>query len=99
MDIVLAGVFRELDFAQCPAEYCAARNAARAIKYVRALVGIEHVALGSDFDGATTTRFDTSGLAQITPALLDEWLPVPAAAQQCVQFERLARIETRRWFI
>lgn len=48
------------------------RAAARAMKYVRDLVGIEHVALGSDFDGATTTRFDTSGLVQITQALLDE---------------------------
>jgi len=48
------------------------RAAARAMKYVRDLVGIDHVALGSDFDGATTTRFDTAGLVQITQALLDE---------------------------
>jgi microsomal dipeptidase-like Zn-dependent dipeptidase len=48
------------------------RATARAIKYVRDLVGIQYVALGSDFDGATTTRFDTSGLVQITQALLDE---------------------------
>lgn len=45
---------------------------ARAMKHVRDLVGISHVALGSDFDGATTTRFDTAGLAQVTQALLDE---------------------------
>lgn len=44
---------------------------ARAAKYVRDLVGIEHVALGSDFDGAVTTRFDASGLAHITQALID----------------------------
>lgn len=43
---------------------------ARTIKYVVDLVGADHVALGSDFDGATTTQFDTSGLAQITAALL-----------------------------
>ena len=44
---------------------------AKAIKYVRDLVGIEHVALGSDYDGATTVRFDTSQLVQVTQALLD----------------------------
>jgi microsomal dipeptidase-like Zn-dependent dipeptidase len=30
------------------------------------------VALGSDYDGATTVRFDTSQLVQVTQALLDE---------------------------
>ncbi|WP_321325132.1 dipeptidase [uncultured Parasphingorhabdus sp.] len=44
---------------------------AKAAKHVRDLVGIEHVALGSDFDGAVTTRFDTSGVVQITQALMD----------------------------
>jgi membrane dipeptidase len=44
---------------------------ARAIKHVRDLVGIDHVGLGSDFDGATTTPFDTAGLAHVTQALLD----------------------------
>lgn len=48
------------------------RAAARAMKHVRDLVGIQHVALGSDYDGATTVRFDTSQLAQVTQALLDE---------------------------
>ncbi len=33
--------------------------------------GIQHVALGSDYDGATTVRFDTSKLAQVTQALID----------------------------
>ncbi|MFA6218872.1 MAG: dipeptidase [Erythrobacter sp.] len=46
--------------------------AARAMKHVRDLVGIEHVALGSDYDGATTVRFDTSQLVQVTQALMDE---------------------------
>jgi microsomal dipeptidase-like Zn-dependent dipeptidase len=45
---------------------------ARAIRYVRDLVGIQYVALGSDFDGSTTTRFDVSQLVQVTQALLDE---------------------------
>ncbi len=44
---------------------------AESIAHVRDLVGIDHVGLGSDFDGATTTAFDTSGLAVITQALLD----------------------------
>lgn len=48
------------------------RAAARAMKHVRDLVGIDHVALGSDYDGATTVRFDTSQLEQVTQALLDE---------------------------
>jgi len=42
----------------------------RAMAHVRDLVGIEHVALGSDFDGSVTTRFDTSQLVQITQALM-----------------------------
>lgn len=44
---------------------------AKAMRHVRDLVGIDHVALGSDYDGATTVRFDTSQLAQVTQALLD----------------------------
>jgi membrane dipeptidase len=44
---------------------------AKAIKHVRDLVGIEYAALGSDYDGATTVRFDTSGLVQVTQALMD----------------------------
>ena len=44
---------------------------AAAMAHVRELVGIEHLALGSDFDGAVTTRFDTSQLVQVTQALMD----------------------------
>ena len=44
---------------------------AAAMKHVRDLVGIQHVALGSDYDGATTVRFDTSELVQVTQALMD----------------------------
>lgn len=44
---------------------------AQSIKHVRDLVGIAHVALGSDFDGAVTTRFDTSQIVQVTQALID----------------------------
>lgn len=52
------------------------RAAARAMKHVRDLVGIETVALGSDYDGATTVRFDTAQLVQVTQALLDEGFSV-----------------------
>jgi microsomal dipeptidase-like Zn-dependent dipeptidase len=44
---------------------------ARAIAHVRDLVGIDHVGLGSDFDGSTTTAFDASQVAAVTQALLD----------------------------
>jgi len=48
-----------------------ARDVARAILHALEVVGDEHVALGSDFDGAVRTPFDATGLAQITQALLD----------------------------
>jgi microsomal dipeptidase-like Zn-dependent dipeptidase len=48
------------------------RAAAKAMKHVRDLVGIQFVALGSDYDGATTVRFDTAQLVQVTQALMDE---------------------------
>lgn len=41
-----------------------------AMKHIRDLVGVEHIALGSDYDGTITARFDTSGLVNITHALL-----------------------------
>lgn len=45
---------------------------AKAIRYTANLVGVDHVGLGSDFDGAVKTPFDTSGLVQITDALIAE---------------------------
>lgn len=48
-----------------------AEAVAKAIAHVRDLVGIEHVGLGSDFDGAVTTRWDTSQLSAITQALVN----------------------------
>lgn len=44
---------------------------ARAMHYVAELVGVEHVALGTDFDGTVTPPFDATGLPQLTEALLD----------------------------
>jgi membrane dipeptidase len=43
---------------------------ARAIIAAVDLLGVEHVALGSDYDGTVTTTFDTSELAVITDRLL-----------------------------
>jgi microsomal dipeptidase-like Zn-dependent dipeptidase len=47
---------------------------AKSIIYAVNLVGVEHVALGSDYDGATSVWFDTSELAVLTQALLNEGL-------------------------
>jgi membrane dipeptidase len=44
---------------------------ARAIAHVRDLVGIDHVGLGSDFDGAVTTAFDSGQLVEVTQALVN----------------------------
>jgi membrane dipeptidase len=43
----------------------------QAMIYVRDLVGVDHVGLGSDFDGSTTTGFDASQAAAVTQALMD----------------------------
>lgn len=48
-----------------------ARAIVKAMRYVSGLVGVEHVALGSDFDGAVTAPFDTTGLVEITDAMLE----------------------------
>ena len=44
---------------------------ARAIRYAVDVAGVEHVGLGSDFDGAVTVPIDATGLVQVTDALLD----------------------------
>lgn len=53
----------------------------QAIRHVRDLVGIDHVGLGSDFDGAVTTGFDTSQLAAVTQALVDAGFSQPEIAK------------------
>lgn len=49
-----------------------APSAARAMRHVALVAGVQHVALGSDFDGATEVPFDASQLVQMTQALLAE---------------------------
>ena len=56
------------DTAVCGAD---ARAIAKAIEHAINVAGYEHVALGSDFDGAVTAPFDATGFPQITQALLD----------------------------
>lgn len=51
-----------------------ARAIARSILHAIGVAGVEHVALGSDFDGAAEAPFDVTGMPQITQALLDEGL-------------------------
>jgi len=52
-----------------------AASTAAAMKYVADLVGVGHVALGSDFDGAITAPFDITGLPLLTGALMDVGFP------------------------
>jgi microsomal dipeptidase-like Zn-dependent dipeptidase len=51
------------------------RDVVAAIRHVVDLVGDDHVALGSDYDGATTVGFDTSQLRALTQEMLEDGLP------------------------
>lgn len=53
------------------------RGVARSIKTAVDLLGVDHVALGSDFDGSVGTDFDTSELSALTHALLQVGLTEP----------------------
>lgn len=48
------------------------RSTARALRHAADVAGVRHVALGSDYDGATTVPFDAADLVQLTQALMDE---------------------------
>jgi membrane dipeptidase len=48
-----------------------AASIARSVRYAVGVAGVEHVALGSDFDGAVQVPFDASGMVCLTDALLD----------------------------
>ena len=50
---------------------------ARSIVHAVAVVGADHVALGSDFDGAVPVPFDASGMGLLTGALLGQGLDRP----------------------
>jgi microsomal dipeptidase-like Zn-dependent dipeptidase len=51
-----------------------AASIARAIGHAVNVIGSDHVAVGSDFDGAVPVPFDASGLGLLTAALLAEGL-------------------------
>ena len=51
-----------------------ATDIARAIRHAIGVAGAEHVALGSDFDGAVPVPFDATGLVLLTDALLEAGL-------------------------
>jgi membrane dipeptidase len=51
-----------------------ALSIARAIVHAVAVIGADHVGLGSDFDGAVPVPFDASGLGLLTQALLAQGL-------------------------
>jgi membrane dipeptidase len=57
------------DTAVCGTEM---RYVTAAMRHVIAVVGDDHVGLGSDFDGATTTGFDTSALPALTQQMLND---------------------------
>lgn len=54
---------------------------AKSIMAAIAVVGVDHVSLGSDYDGAVETTYDTSELAALTDALLRQGLPDAAIAK------------------
>jgi microsomal dipeptidase-like Zn-dependent dipeptidase len=52
----------------------------RSIAHAVEVAGVDHVGLGSDWDGAVPVPFDASGIAQLTGALLDAGLGDAAIA-------------------
>ncbi len=50
------------------------RRVFAAMLHVMSVAGLEHVGLGSDFDGTIASPFDTTGLPMLTDALLEAGL-------------------------
>jgi membrane dipeptidase len=63
---------------------------ARSIAYAAERVGVAHVALGSDWDGAVGVPFDAAGLVHLTDALLEVGLD--EAAIRAVMGENVLRV-------
>jgi microsomal dipeptidase-like Zn-dependent dipeptidase len=66
---------------------------AEAMRHVADLVGTEHVALGSDYDGTVSVPFDATGLPLLTEALLEEGF-MPAEVEQ-IMGENVVRVLRR----
>lgn len=58
-----------------------AKAIAKAIRHAVKVAGVDHVGLGSDFDGAVSTPFDAAGLVELTDALLAAGLDEQAIAK------------------
>ncbi len=67
-----------------------AADIARSIAYAVERIGVERVALGSDWDGAVPVPFDAANVTQLTDALLDVGLD--AAAIRAVMGENVLRL-------
>ncbi len=63
---------------------------ARSIAYAAERIGVGHVALGSDWDGAVGVPFDAAGLVHLTDALLEVGLD--EAAIRAVMGENVLRV-------
>ncbi len=63
---------------------------ARSIAYAVERVGVDHVALGSDWDGAVSVPFDAANVVRLTDALLDVGLD--DAAIRAVMGENVLRV-------
>jgi microsomal dipeptidase-like Zn-dependent dipeptidase len=67
---------------------------ARAALHAVRVMGVDHVALGSDFDGGVTTPFDATGYEQVTAALLAAGLPEDGVAKVMGENVRRLWLET-----
>ena len=65
---------RDRVLADAPAAATTSSWIARSIAHAVAVVGADHVGLGSDFDGAVPVPFDASGMGLLTGALLGQGL-------------------------
>ena len=74
-DITAAGGLIAIGYWEAAVCDISPAGVAAAISYAVELLGEDHVALGSDYDGGTRVAFDTSELAVLTQALLEAGLP------------------------
>lgn len=66
------------DVATCGTD---ARAIAKAVRHAVDVAGLDHIALGSDFDGAVAEPFDTTGIPLVVDALLQIGFDEPAIAK------------------
>lgn len=71
MDIAGAGGLVGIGFWDAAVCDTTPAGIARSLRYAIDLLGVEHVALGSDYDGSTAVEFDASELMVLTEALLN----------------------------